>query len=294
MKLFAIIVTYNPDISQLKLTLDSLISQTEKVVVVKNSLEKVDFINESDDKSHIIQLEKNMGIAYAQNRGIDYAVSQNADYVLLSDQDTVYPADFIKKSIDCFERHKGEKLGCVVPLFYNENKKQYSEIFIAKNKTLAAELGKEYEVSHAISSGTVCPVQVFNAVGTMNERFFIDWVDYEWCWRATKLGYKVICDTGNVIHHNMGDSFKVVLGRKIVVYSDFRNYYFFRNGTWLLIHSHLFTFKEWLVFYKFMFLKSVLFFMTKGLSLKNVKLIFKAKWEGLFNKLSNMEIVVTI
>ena len=284
--IFCILVSYNPDFSQLEKTLNSLFTQVDKVVIVKNSPEQFSFADSFPDKIHIIQLEKNMGIAYAQNRGIEYALSHGADFVLFSDQDTVYPHDFVQKSLKCFEHHKGSKIAAVVPLFYNENKKQYARVFVTKTCSIKAELGNEYEVSHAISSGTVCPSNVFSEIGTMNERLFIDFVDFEWCWSATNKGYKIICDTNIVIHHNMGDSFKKVFGRKIVVYSDFRNFFFFRNGTWLLFHSHLFSFSEWFGFAKFMFLKSILYFVTSGFSIKRLCLFCKAVSKGISDKFS--------
>lgn len=298
MKISAIIVTYNPDFSLLRNCVASLLPQVDSLVVVNNGtapLSAVDLSFGADEsaqsKLHIIELGKNYGIAYAQNRGIEYAFSKGADFVLFSDQDTVYPSDFVEKSLDCFERHKSEKVAAVVPLFYNENKKQYAEISISKTRVVSAKIGNEYEVSHAISSGTVAKAQVLKDVGMMNERLFIDWVDTEWCWRTAKFGYKIIQDTKIVIHHSMGENFKSVFGKKIVVYSDFRNFFFFRNGTWLLFHSHLFSAREWFGFAKFMLIKSILFFMTSGFSVKHIFLFLRAVLKGMTNKFSLEEVI---
>ncbi|MBQ6781057.1 MAG: glycosyltransferase family 2 protein [Treponema sp.] len=293
--IFCILVTYNPDFSQIKATLDSLLSQVDEIIIVKNSNERFDFLDGNDctavssavhEKIHIIPLEKNMGIAYAQNRGIEYALAHGAEYVLFSDQDTIFPQDFVETSLACFERHTNEKVAAVVPHFYNENKKQFAQISVTKTKAVVPEIGKDYFLAHAISSGSVCPASVLKNAGMMNERLFIDWVDFEWCWRAAALGYKIICDTGNVIHHNMGDSFKSVLGRKIVVYSDFRQYFFLRNGFYLLFHSGLLRGKEKLSFGVFMLMKSVLYFVTSGFTWKHIKVFFKAVSKGITNRFS--------
>lgn len=281
--IFCILVTYNPDFQQLQATLSSILSQVDKIVVVNNNSTP---LNLSNAKIHVIELCKNFGIAYAQNRGIEYAISNKADYVLFSDQDTIYPNDFINKSVACYQRHKDEKIAAVVPLFFNENKKQFARLNTEKTKSVSTEIGKDYYLAHAISSGTFCHTSVFSTVGLMNERLFIDYVDYEWCWRAVKQKYNIVCDTTNTIHHNMGDSYKTVFGRKIVVYSDFRNYYFFRNGTYLLFHSHLLSLKEWLSFYKFMTVKAFLFFITCGFSLKHLKLYIKSIFRGMLNTFS--------
>jgi len=47
----------------------------------------------------------------------------------------------------------------------------------------------------------------------MNEDLFIDWVDFEWCWRARKKGYKIIGNANVVITHQLGDA-AVTIGRK--------------------------------------------------------------------------------
>ena len=259
---FCVLVTYNPDSSQLKNTLSSLLSQVDRIVIVKNSAERLDFDDVVGRKIHLIHLERNMGIAYAQNRGIEYALACGADFVLFSDQDTVYPADFTAKSLACWGRHEDERVAAVVPLFYNENKHQLAAVSVTKTKAVAPDTSGDMLLAHAISSGTVAAASALREVGMMNERLFIDWVDAEWCWRAAKAGFGIICDTANVIHHSMGDHFKTVLGRKIVVYSDFRNYFFLRNGFYLLFHSHLFRkgeAGEWFGFFRFMAAKSILF-----------------------------------
>ncbi len=277
--IFCILVTYNPDFQQLQATLSSILSQVDKIVVVNNNSTP---LNLSNAKIHVIELGNNFGIAYAQNRGIEYANSNGAKYVFFSDQDTVYPNNFVEKAIECFNRHKQEKIAAVIPYFYNENKKQFSRVNISKTKGYSPKIGEDVYLAHAISSGTFCHISIFDVIGMMNERLFIDWVDYEWCWRATKNGYKIICNTSNIIHHNMGDSYKTVFNRKIVVYSDFRNYYFFRNGTYLLFHSHLLTMKEWFSFLKFMLEKSVLYFITCGISYQHIKLYVRSVYRGIF------------
>lgn len=283
--IYCVLVTYNPNYSKLLVTLQSLLSQVDVIIIVKNSNELFAIPKDVSFNTNIyvIQLEKNMGIAYAQNRGVEYALSQDAKYILFSDQDTVYPKDFIKKVFNCFERNKAEKIAAVVPLFYNDNKKQYAKLSIKKNKAISPVLGKDYFLAQSISSGTVCPVSVISDIGLMNERLFIDWVDTEWCWRITSLGYKIVCDTNNVIYHSMGDSFKTVFGKKIVIYSDFRNYYFFRNGTYLLFHSHLLNIFEWFGLLKFMIQKSILYFLTCGFSYAHIKLFVRSIRKGISN-----------
>lgn len=286
MTVFSIIVTYNPNISQLKACIASLLPQSEKIIIVKNSDERLDDADFQNEKIMQVQLDRNYGIAYAQNRGIEFAFAHGADFLLFSDQDTLYPPDFLKKALACFARHINENVAVVVPVFYNENKKQLAKVSIAKTKAVCPAISGDMYLAQAISSGSLCSVKVFKTVGMMNERLFIDWVDTEWCWRATKVGCKIICATDNVIHHSMGDSFKKVFGRKIVMYSDFRNYFFLRNGTYLLFHSRLLSPREWISLAKFMFLKSLLFFLTGRFSISRIRLFVRTIVKGLTNNFS--------
>ena len=70
----AILVTYNPDFSKLQKCVFSLLQQVEKIIIVKNSSENLDFDDFSQEKIFQIQLDKNYGIAYAQNRGIEKGI----------------------------------------------------------------------------------------------------------------------------------------------------------------------------------------------------------------------------
>lgn len=40
----------------------------------------------------------------------------------------------------------------------------------------------------------------------MNERFIIDWVDFEWCWRAREKGYQIIGNANVLITRQLGDA----------------------------------------------------------------------------------------
>lgn len=284
-----IIVTYNPDFEILTKCLDSILHQVDFIIIVNNSVKELkgnikEYILE---KTEIIELGNNFGIAYAQNRGIENAIKHNVDYVLLSDQDTIYPYDYVKMCISIYENYNSkENLGLIVPLFYNTNKKQMCKIMIKKSKAIIPEDGKSYFLAHAISSGSFIPVSVFKTVGFFNERLFIDYVDTEWCWRATKKQYKILCPTYLKISHSMGDSFKVILGKKFVVYSNFRYYFFFRNSYYLLFNSKLLSFQEFLYFFIYTKLKGIIFFITKGINLETLKLYIRAKYKGITNKFS--------
>jgi rhamnosyltransferase len=70
-------------------------------------------------------------------------------------------------------------------------------------------------------------------IGEMSEELFIDYVDFEWCWRARACGIATMCFPDIVINHCLGDSSKRIAGKKVTVRSDFRYYHMLRNGFYL-------------------------------------------------------------
>ncbi len=224
----AIIVTYNPNLSQLKKCIFSLFPQVEKIIIVKNSSEALDF---SEDKIIQIQLEKNFGIAYAQNRGIEKAFELGSEWILLSDQDTVFPenyvCDFVKK-IEIFGKNK-----IYAPTFFNEVKNQKEPVSISFSNAVIPEGTEPINVFHAIASGMIFHKSVYERIGGMDEILFIDYVDFEFCWRAKRVGIQTLCFPDIEIQHNLGDSFKTIFGKKITIRSNFRYFYMMRNGFYL-------------------------------------------------------------
>jgi len=82
---------------------------------------------------------------------------------------------------------------------------------------------------------------VLDAVGDMNEAFFIDHVDDEWIFRARARGFRSfgVCDA--IMRHSLGTgTLRFWLGRwrTVPVHSPERNYYVFRNSVLLFRKPH--------------------------------------------------------
>lgn len=234
----AIIVLYKANEQMVSSLYESLISQIDKLILVKNDDTDASFI-QCFEKSCLIDLGKNYGIAYAQNCGIEEAVRIGADWILFSDQDTVYPENFVCEMLEIASDEILGKIGALTPIFYDEIKQQYSKIMVGKTKAIYPKKNKIYQITHAISSGTLVPVDVIKKCGGMKDDLFIDFVDYEWCWRVLEHGYKIYCFSGIEIHHQLGDKLEKRFGMKIVSRSLFRFYYIIRNGYYLLTTDYL-------------------------------------------------------
>lgn len=235
MNIICIIVTYNPQLSILYKSLNSLLKQTDGVIIVDNSDHYINF-SSINGNVEIIRNGRNLGIAKAQNIGIDYALSQGADFVLFMDQDSLISDNFVKSLMRCYnQKSKEELIGAVGPMPFNrENNLVYYAANIDNSKKSIAK------VDTLISSGSLVPKEILILVGGMDDSLFIDMVDLEWCWRAT---YKTNCsfyiDTQCLLSHSLGQMEVQFLRKRIPLHSPNRMFYRFRNYFLLLPRGYV-------------------------------------------------------
>lgn len=234
MKIFAVLVSYKPDLKLLTDVVASLIHQVDSVIVVDNG--NTEF-SSAFDNCIVIHLNANFGIAYAQNRGIEKALSLDADWILLSDQDTVYPSDYVSSMLECARKNTLQNIGGLVPVVFDEISGRRVPVMLEKMKGAVPPVSGCLKVAHAVASGTLIPAAALQKCGLMREDFFIDFVDHEWCWRAASCGLNIYCLADVVIHHQLGDRMEKRFGLNIVYRSLFRFYYIIRNGYYLLYHT---------------------------------------------------------
>lgn len=250
MSTYCVLVTFQPYTKLLARSINSISGQVDKILVIDNSPTSVDFsICEHISNIEVIHLNENIGIAAAQNIGITKALADNATYILLSDQDTIYPSDYINRMIPVFSQHSSA--AAIVPRFTDSNKMS-ADGFVTLHPLLFLESYPEagrHELFHAIASGKIIKADCLARIGLMSEDLFIDWVDFEWCWRARKLGYKIIGNADVCISHQLGDG-AVNLGfREINVRSPLRHYYITRNAFYLALHSNSLDLKHRIVLF---------------------------------------------
>ncbi|WP_099331781.1 glycosyltransferase family 2 protein [Actinomyces minihominis] len=276
----AVVVTYNPDASELTALLSALLPQVSTAVVVDNGSKNEGAVAEitSNLNAVFLPLGENLGIATAQNRGITWAMKRGTDYVLLSDQDSVPAPDMVEKLRECFEnpplpdqptgltllsvedeeglaQFPGSVLtGPVaavgpVPLDDRggevENALVYSFTKWGAMRRQVPGPGQALAVPFVLASGCLISVEALREVGPMNGSLFIDHVDLAWCLRALEDGYRILVTGDALIYHSLGDEVAKVPGRKqpVHLHSAVRNYYIMRNT--LLLQSASFLPSRW-------------------------------------------------
>ncbi len=92
-----------------------------------------------------------------------------------------------------------------------------------------------YIADFLITSGTLLVLRYIDEIGDMKEKYFIDNIDLEWCFRAKSKGFDLIGTDDAVLYHAIGErSFNPLVRAGIIAqHNPARTYYSSRNRTHL-------------------------------------------------------------
>lgn len=233
-KVYPIIVTYNPELEILIQNIKELSKNIDRVIICNNSPNvSLAYLENFFDTLKVFDFYENLGIAKAQNIGMQYAFNNKAEFVIQFDQDSIVSINMIKLLCESFLNLKNKRVnvGVIGPIPFNKDE------CIKKINISKIRYKNENKI---ISSGMLIPKEVYLKNGGMKEEWFIDLVDYEFCWRLKKNKYKIIIDTGVSLPHRFGEGniklLKLYTIRKV---KPFRLYYEFRNGLYYLKTSYI-------------------------------------------------------
>ncbi|MEH8175714.1 glycosyltransferase family 2 protein [Aeromonas veronii] len=235
--IYSIIVTYNPNESDLTLLVNALISSGVTPVIVDNASKEYFSV-----PCQLIKLDSNYGIAKAQNTGIEYALKNNAEAIIFFDQDSSITDDlFIKK---LYQPILDKKVNITAPVFTDLARGFiYSIVDIDKHgrrtKYYPAIDDIPFKVSNVISSGTMVDAQALTEIGYMIDELFIDYVDTEWCLRAYNRGFDILVIPNARMTHSIGDKTLKLGAFYVPKHSPFRRYYRIRNAFYLLRKDYI-------------------------------------------------------
>lgn len=265
MKIFAIIVCYHPSIASLRKSVKTLINSGCYVILVENT-EKTE-ISESFDYPNcsLIVMGENSGIAKAQNKGIRASLNKGAEVIIFFDQDSEFDDSFVGNLVDpllvnkpcvfapvCFDKEKGHEF----PSMRVNKLGLLSKVYLGDSTA-------SYSVDVVISSGMAITREAFDIVGLMDESFFIDFVDTEWCLRCRSKNIKITISTNALMAHAIGNTSFVYGFMKMFVHSPTRCYYQIRNSFLFLRKSHVPTILALKEVFSLLFHHFILFIFLK-------------------------------
>ncbi|MDF9443765.1 glycosyltransferase family 2 protein [Limosilactobacillus mucosae] len=218
------IVSYNPDIEILKKNIAAVNNQVSKIFVVDNgsgNLKKIEKIIEQFNNVKLIINKQNKGIARALNQLSEAAIEAKYDWLLTLDQDSICPINFVNNLSNYLSIISN--VGIVAPVIVDRNVGVIGHNFSNKFKF----------VRTCITSGALINLKVWTQINGFDEKMFIDSVDFEYCYRVRKAGFKIIQVSSARLNHSIGNAKKchfLLWKFNNMEHSAFRAYYIAQNN----------------------------------------------------------------
>lgn len=256
----AITVTYNPDIAVLASQLNQLPAHCGKVWVDNASspalLRELEMLAANRHDVVVVRNPANVGLAAALNQGAAVARQAWPDcaFVLLLDQDTETGEGGVDALLSAYERSAAThpRIGCVGPRMVDAQtglEHGFHQISGCRWVRRYAVDAEALPVANLNGSGALLKLDLFEALGGLDEAFFIDHVDTEWSFRVLDAGYELLGIPGVAFRHRMGErSIRLwMLGWRVWPYrSPRRHRYLFRNTVLLMRRPGVpFCWKAW-------------------------------------------------
>lgn len=271
-KIFAGIVTFNPDIKKLKANIEAVCTQVEEVLIDDNGSKNIDEVRKLVmlyENVYLIENNVNLGIATALNILFKNAEKEGAEWLLTLDQDSCLDKGFISE---------------MKPYMIDKTKNSLTMLRRDRNIVTEIDFDKNQQlqtVDWCMTSGNLVRVKVWKKVGGFNEDLFIDNVDEEFCYRIRKFGYKIHQINKVLMTHEVGNSrMAKFLWREVIVtnYSAFRKYYIYRNTIYMMKYN--------LSVSKFIRVKHLVVLTVEILlyedhKLKSIQAALKGVWDGI-------------
>ncbi len=241
----AVVVTHEPDLDALALTLLETSRQVSRTVVVDNgSQSQVELMRrlESLPGVALITLDRNRGIAAALNLGVRRLAAEGHDHtwVLTLDQDTLLHPGAINSllgSLDLLAASTRDECG-VVGLRLKPVEVPQGPWRWAERHVRVRDLGHRLrERRLLITSGNLVRREVAETI-PYAESLFMDQVDYAFCATVRSRGWRILECTDVLMDHQIGKSVEVA-GMMRRYETGQRLYYIVRNSTFLVLRRQL-------------------------------------------------------
>jgi rhamnosyltransferase len=194
----ACVVSYNPG-PEVRGVLCSVLPQVSTVFVIDNASNKESTLALeglcAQLGATLVANEENIGVAGAYNQAAKVAVSQGYEWMLLLDQDSVAPVGLVSQLMCGVDRWRGTRLSAVVCPTSIE-----SEHTVHKS----ADPGADTPVKTCLNAGSMVRLAAWEAVGGYDEGLFVDYVDFDFCFRCRRRGWEIIQVGGAVMVHTSG------------------------------------------------------------------------------------------
>ena len=196
----------------------------------------------NDIDLHIIKAPRNGGFGYGNNLALKFIdLKSKVDYIWLINNDTVVLIDSMALMVECASQHMGI-IGSTLFFYDDKNKVQaYGGGYFSRLTGISRTESKKIPTHLDFINGASLMMSrdVFKKTGYFDESIFLYYEEFDYCFRAAKLGYGCFLSDAVVYHkhgassNHLDDSFawEHVLKNKPYVLKKNFGY-----GLWTIIH----------------------------------------------------------
>lgn len=233
----AIVTVYYPS-EKMAANIKEIASQVDRIFICDNSPKESSSLFAMISNKIYLYFGKNLGISGAMNHVLkdkQYHWEQG-EYIVFFDQDSCIPDSYIQKLVTEYESisNRGYDLGCIGPVYFN-----YSNNRLETARSKKQITRHSFQVPNIITSSMLCEYSSLKSIGFWNENIFLDWADFELCWRLRQLK-KICCLTDKlVLNHQVGIGERKIGFIHLRIWSPIREYYQIRDGLYLMSQKYV-------------------------------------------------------
>ncbi len=183
------------------------------------------------DKATLILNDVNSGFSGGCNIGVGRAILDGSTHIFLLNNDAVVLSSTIERLInESMHLNNNAILGCAVK-FYGTEKFQFfgsrtredvgQPSWFDENDSEKLS-GRLIETDFILGAALFAPTQIWHEVGQFDERFYLNYEETDWCYRARKFGFQCYVVSDAVALHRVGANIGPIGG-------PMQNYFSYRN-----------------------------------------------------------------
>ncbi|MBR5177783.1 MAG: glycosyltransferase family 2 protein [Lachnospiraceae bacterium] len=219
------IVTYNPDLDKFTECLEAVLKQIDNVYIFDNASQNIDqiqlLLKKYESQVILYKNSCNDGIATALHNIMEFASTNHYDWVLALDQDSVLQPGIIN-----YYRKAINKCPLAGMFTCQRTDRNFHENIDNSSKKAITK------VPCCITSGSLTKVKAYNETSGYDKSFFIDAVDFDFCFTLREKGYKIYRINRIGLLHEVGHGEnRRFLFKNIIIFNEnpTRIYYMTRN-----------------------------------------------------------------
>lgn len=224
--LAGVVIAYNPS-EEIVENINSYVRFLDVLYVIDNSSSDNSklFLDVGEGKIQYLFDGVNKGISSPINYAARAAYELGVEWLLTMDQDSQFQNLDILTSYLSSDKDR-QRVGIYSPFHESGMRKRMTNESVSYVKSV-------------MTSGNIVNINIFNRVGGLDENFFIDRVDHDFCLRLIEHGYFIKQINYCTLKHNLGNIDFRVSGVEVTNHSPIRRYYITRNFFYF-IEKHLF------------------------------------------------------